>query len=185
LKKEEKKEVKISSEKLYKNSFVDVFVDDIINVNLKKTTRFYILHKGSVGILPITKDGNILLIEQFRYSIQNNIVEVPAGLRDITSETSMEAVMREFREETGYFSDSIHYIGNFYPSIGYSNELIDLYIAEDCIEIENRLDGAQTEKIIVHKIPLQKVKIMLENLEIKDSKAIILLQHYFLSKQTK
>jgi ADP-ribose pyrophosphatase len=176
-----KKETKVLSKQLYSNFFVEVFIDDIKNVHGDDSKRFYINHKGAVGILPITKDGHVLLVEQYRYAIQKHIIEVPAGLKDKSSETSMEAVMREFKEETGYFSESIHYVGNFYVSVGYSNELIDLYIAYDCYEIEDKPKQDADENIVVHKIPLLKAKDMLNKFEIKDSKAIILLQHYFLN----
>lgn len=156
-----------------------VYEDEVLLENGKQTKRIYITHEGAAAVLPITKDGQLVLIKQYRYPIHQEIIEVPAGKKDDPDESGQTCVKRELEEETGYQSTSLEYIGTTHNCVGYSNEAIELFIARDCYPVENPLKGDDDEQIEVMVVSPQKAKMLLEKGTITDAKTLVLLQHYF------
>ena len=76
------KESKISSENVYKGSFLDIRKDRVTLPNGKTSTREWIKHPGAACIIPFMSDGNIALIKQYRYPVQSEMIELPAGKLD-------------------------------------------------------------------------------------------------------
>jgi ADP-ribose pyrophosphatase len=86
-------------------------------------------HPGSAGVLPITADGDALLIEQPRPAIGGPLREIPAGILDVESEDPLSCAARELLEETGYRHETIEFLGGCYPSAGFADEYIHLFLA--------------------------------------------------------
>ena len=84
---------------------------------------------GAVAIVPITREGVVLLVRQFREPIRRRLLEIPAGLRDVEGEPPEACAERELLEETGHRADAIERLGEFYSSAGLTDERYILYLA--------------------------------------------------------
>ncbi|MCI4626994.1 MAG: NUDIX hydrolase [Candidatus Magnetoovum sp. WYHC-5] len=109
---------------------------------------------GIVAIVPITKDGEVIVIKQFRPPVEKYVVEFPAGLND-RSESLIDVAKRELLEETGYKAQTIKEIAIGPLSAGASTEVLTLYLATGLIPVsEQKLD--LEEEIEIFKLPFDK-----------------------------
>lgn len=165
-----KLEEKTKSESIaYKGSFLEFKKDQVILPDNNTAYREYIHHPGAVAILVIDKEDNIYIERQFRYPLRKVIYEIPAGKLE-KGENISEAAKRELEEETGLVSEILVKLGETYPCVGYSDEVIHIFLAKDFKEGKQHLD--EEEFVDVIKIPFEKVKEMIINGEIKDSKTV-------------
>lgn len=169
----------IKSTKKYECFFMTLYEDDVLLDTGKKTKRMYIKHDGAAAVLPITKSGKIILVKQYRYPIGEVMIEIPAGKKDDINETGFACIKRELLEETGYESKDIEKLFDIHTCVGYSNELIELFIAKDCIKT-SELNTDEDENIELLIIDPNEVRQLLSNGKITDGKTIIALQQYLL-----
>ncbi len=125
--------------------------------------------QNAVTVLPIDREGNIYFVEQFRIAALKELLELPAGKIE-PDEDPQVAAERELREETGMAAGRILPIGEFYMSPGYANEYMYCYLATDLYPAP--LSPDSDEFINVRKIPLAKVKEMIREGQIIDSKTL-------------
>ena len=113
-----------------------------------EATREYVVHPGAVLMLPILADGRLVLERQFRYPVGRVMLEFPAGKID-PCETPLATAQRELREETGYAADTWEHLGTVHPEIGYSTEVIEMYIATDLAHIGAQLDDGEFLDVVL------------------------------------
>jgi ADP-ribose pyrophosphatase len=87
-------------------------------------------HPGAAAVLPLLANGDALLVRQTRHAIRDALIEIPAGVLDLDGEDATTAATRELFEETGYRHRSIEFLGGVYPSAGFSDEFVHLFLAE-------------------------------------------------------
>lgn len=135
--------------------------------------RGFIHHPGAVVLVPLrqTPAGpEVLMLHQYRFALQQTILELPAGTRE-EGEEWLVCAQRELREETGYRAATFSSLGEIWPAPGVSNELMQLYLAE---ELEpDPLPGDADEEINVAPMPLADLLDMSQNGRIHDAKTII------------
>ena len=124
------KETCLSSEHIYKGKFLDVWKDKVELPNGKTSSREYIKHPGAVVIIPVLPDRKIGLIRQYRYPMGMEQIELPAGKLD-KNEDHLDTAKRELEEEIGYRANSMKEITEIHPCIGYSDERMWIYLAEE------------------------------------------------------
>ncbi len=90
----------------------------------------FVRHPGAAGVLPLLPDGDVLLVRQRRLAIRDTLMEIPAGVLDIEGEDALTAAARELFEETGFRHRSIEFLGGVYPSAGFTDEYVHLFVAE-------------------------------------------------------
>ena len=176
------KEETISSKKLYSNSFLDLYEDEVLLPNNKKSKRIFATHLGAAAVLPITKDNKIVLTRQYRYSIKAESIEIPAGKKDYKDEPGFDCVKRELEEETNYTSNNIQKLFSVYMCVGYSNEAIEMYIARDCVYEKGIRENDEDEFIEVVVYELDEVLDLIDKGIITDAKTIIAIQSYILNR---
>jgi ADP-ribose pyrophosphatase len=93
------------------------------------TTYDVVRHPGAAAVLPVTPDGDALLVRQFRQAVRDELVEIPAGILDVDGEDALSAAARELFEETGYRHRAIEFLGGVYTSAGFTNEYVHLFWA--------------------------------------------------------
>lgn len=173
-------EKKINSKTVFENDFLKLNLDEVELINGKRTSRIYVNHIGAACALPLTKEGNVILTKQYRYPIGRISIEIPAGKRDEYDEDYLDCITREIEEETGYRSENIVHLRDIHNCVGYSDEIIKMYVAYDCFKVDNPLPGDEDEFIEVFEVTKEEAMILISNGEITDVKTIIAIQSIFL-----
>ena len=164
------KEKKISSKIVYDGTFLNVRKDLVSLPNGKKSTREWINHPGAVCIIPILPNGKLALIRQFRYPIGKEMIELPAGKLD-ANETPKNCALRELEEEIGHKANKLTLLTHIHPAIGFANETMWLFLAENLIETKINQDEDEFLELI--PTDLKDAIKMTWNGEITDVKTII------------
>ncbi len=176
-------EKKISSEKKFDGILLQVYRDRVELENQSVQTREYIMHPGGACIAPLTKDHEIIFVRQFRYPYGDVILELPAGKLDY-SELPEQTAYRELKEETGYDTEEMVFLGEMYPSPGYTDEVDYLYACRVSNHGELELD--EDEFLDVVKIPFEEALQMVKDNQIRDAKSqIAILKVHLLMQEGK
>lgn len=165
-------EVTISSETIYEGRIIDVKKDQVRLPNGKNGTRELVKHPGAVGIIPITADDRLIVVEQYRKPLERSIVEIPAGKLEPGEEPVVTAV-RELEEETGYGANDFTYLQTIATSPGFADEVIHLYIAKDLYKIEQPASPDEDEFVELMEISLEEAEEMMQDGRIYDAKTVI------------
>lgn len=171
-------DLKFKREKLelaYKAHVFNVYNDYLILPDGRRVVYDLIDHKSGVCILPVCEDGRIILVRQYRNSIDDVTYEVPAGFID-DGETPKNAVVRELKEETGGTARDVQFVTKTVLAIGTSNEQTYVYIGRGVSGGKQSLD--ENEFISCEYIKLDDVDDMISRGEIVDSKTLIAIYAY-------
>jgi len=164
------KESRITTEVVYKGDFLDVRRDEVLLPNGETGTREWINHPGAVVIIPILPNGEIALIKQFRYAARSEFLELPAGKLD-EGEDPKACAFRELEEEIGYRAGKMQFIANIHPAIGFANEIMSIYLAEDLKKTNCNRDKDEFIELIPTNME-EALNLVWEN-KITDVKSII------------
>jgi ADP-ribose pyrophosphatase len=126
-------EDRLSSRRAYDGRMIHVRVDHVRMPSGRKTVREVVEHPGSVIVVPVTVDDEVLFVRQYRYAVDERVIELPAGLLD-EGEDPEDAARRELAEETGYEAGEMTLLGSAWVSPGYSREQSHFYVATGCLE---------------------------------------------------
>ncbi|GAB4455801.1 MAG: NUDIX hydrolase [Anaerolineales bacterium] len=138
-----------------------------------RETKFEIIeHGGSVIIIPVDADGNLLFVRQYRHAAGQDLLELPAGTRD-GDEPFEKCAAREIREETGMEAGRLQKVGEFYLAPGYSTEFMMVYLATELKP--NPLEADDDEFLSVEKVPIAEAVRRAERGEIPDAKSLAAL----------
>ena len=160
----------MKTEKIYEGKILNLRIDMVELPDKKYSKREIVEHPGAVAIAALTDDNEIILVKQYRKAVEKELVEIPAGMLEI-SEEPREAAVRELKEETGFSADKMEYICEFYTSPGFTNEKLYLFLATGLKEGESHPEN--DEYIDVLKFKLDNLVDMVWKGQILDSKTII------------
>lgn len=163
-------EKKLSSRQIFDGVVVKLYVDDVELPNGKKSVREVVRHPGAVCVVPVTDEGEVIMVRQFRYAFNQVLLEVPAGKLE-PNEDPLEAALRELEEESGVVASNVEHIGEIYTTVAIIDEKIHVYLATGLTYKNAHPDDE--EFLEVEKIPLKTLVDMVMNGEIKDSKTQI------------
>lgn len=157
----------VSSELIFDGKIITVKKDRAELENGEVVTRELVVHPGGVCIVPVTDEGEILMVKQFRYPFQEALTELPAGKLEF-GEDHREAGLRELREETGMVCEKFEYLGVCYPSVAYLTEKIHMYLATGLSYEKQSLD--EDEFLDVIKVKLEDAVQMVMDGKLPDAK---------------
>ena len=141
--------------------------------NGQVVTKGMVNHPGAVVLVPIRRHETgveVLMLQQYRVTLGQTILELPAGTRE-WGEDFLLCAQRELREETGFRADSFTPLGQVWPAPGLSNELLALYLAEGLHP--DPLDGDVDELIEVVAMPLPELVAMAQDGRLQDAKSVV------------
>ena len=174
----------IERTEIFKGHIFDVVVDDVQLPDGTMSKRELIFHRGAVCILAVTPEGKMILVKQYRKAIERAIYEIPAGKLELGEEDTLEdAALRELEEETGYSSDKLTLLADFYSAIGFCNERIRLYLADYLVKVENPRPMDEDEVIELHEVTLEEALNLVATGEICDAKTIMAVQYLQLMRK--
>lgn len=151
----ELRETQLSSKEIFDGRILHVFEDTVRLPNGAAASREYLRHIGAVCVIPVLEDGSVLVERQYRYPVAQVLTEIPAGKLDAKDEDHLLAAQRELREETGATAERWTNLGVFYPACAYSDEAIEMYLAQGLHFGERHLDA--DEFLNVARVPLTKL----------------------------
>ena len=155
---------------VFKGNFLTLYNDKVLLPNGKTSTREWIKHPGAVCCIPILSDGKIALIKQYRHSVKKEMIEIPAGKLD-QNEIPEECAQRELEEEIGYKASKLTFLANIHPAIGFTDEKMWLYLAENLVKTKQSLDA--DEFLVLFPTKLKEAVDMIWSGKITDVKTII------------
>ena len=135
--------------------------------------RELVHHPGAVVVVPLGDDGRVTLVRQYRAAIDAELLEVPAGKRDVHGEAPEVTAGRELAEEVGLAAGHMELLARFYNSPGFSDELTYLYLARDLEVVTNDAQGFEEQHMTVTTVALADVADLVRKGEIIDAKTII------------
>jgi ADP-ribose pyrophosphatase len=162
----------ISSETLLKGRAFLIRRDLLKTPDGRETKLDIIEHGGSVIIVPVDKEGNLLFVRQYRHAAGMDLLELPAGTLEKNEDPAVCAA-REIREETGFAADKIEKIGDFYLAPGYSTEFMHVYLAQELRY--DPLEADADEFLSVEILPFAEAIQMAERGEMPDAKSLAAL----------
>lgn len=167
---EKLREKEIKTKRIFKGKLLGLREDTVELPSGKKSTREVVEHPGAVAIVAITKDKELVMVRQFRKAVGEILLEVPAGVPE-KGESGEECARRELEEETGFHAKKVRKIWEGYATPGYSNELIQYYLAEEMTRMTQKTDA--DEFIEVDLVDIDLCLDMLKNGKFKDNKTMI------------
>jgi ADP-ribose pyrophosphatase len=159
----------ISSEPIYEGRIVRLRVDRVRLPNGRESTREIVAHPGAVCIVPVTDDGRVLLVRQFRLAAGKSLLEVPAGTLE-PGEDPLACANRELMEETGFKAGSLQPMFAMFVAPGYSSEKIHAFLATGLEPA--KADADFDEFLQLAGMPLVEVEGRILAGEFEDAKTI-------------
>ena len=168
----DKTETTLSSECVYDAGFIQVMSDRVRLPNGRESGRCYVKHPGGVCVAAIDAEDNIAFVRQYRYAMAQEVLELPAGKID-EGESPEECGRRELMEEAGMTAENFIPLGIMYPTPGYSNEGIYMFLAENAVRGE--ANPEEDEFLDVVFLPFEKALYQSLTGAINDAKTVICL----------
>jgi ADP-ribose pyrophosphatase len=173
----------LKSEDLFKGRAFSIRRDTLKTPDGRETRLDIVEHHGSVVLLPLDENGNLLFVRQYRHAAAQDLLELPAGtLKE--GEPPQECAAREIREETGFAAGRLERLGQFYLAPGYSTESMVVFLATELRP--DPLQADEDEFLQVERIPAARALALAERGELPDAKSLaaLLLAGPHLRKKT-
>lgn len=164
----------LSTKQIFEGKIISVQVDTVQLPNGEQSTRELVKHPGAVAVIPVTKNGKIIMVRQFRKALEKEIIEIPAGKLELGEAPEVTAT-RELEEETGYTTKQLQYVQSFYTSPGFADEIIYLYYTD---QLEPMIDEAELDEdefVEVMEVSLDEAETFMKEEKIHDAKTVFAL----------
>ena len=157
----------VSSQEVFKGKLLRVRVDQVLLPDGRESSREIVEHPGAAAVVPLDHEGYVYMVRQYRKPLEEDLLEIPAGTRE-KGEDTLECVKRELSEEVGLQAGNFSRLASLCTSPGFSNERIDIFLAEELSPSEGQQD--QDEFLNVEKYLFTEAITMIEQGKIKDAK---------------
>ncbi|MCQ2416569.1 MAG: NUDIX hydrolase [Oscillospiraceae bacterium] len=166
-------EQQLSSETVFEGRILHVMEDRVLLENGETAQREVIRHPGGACVVPLTADGDVILVKQFRYPHRMVTLEVPAGKLN-EGENPLTCAERELMEEVGASAEKLEYLGSLFPTPAYDTEVIHMYLARS-ISLSQAQNLDEGEFLDVVRMPLKEAVAAVMRNEVQDAKTQIAL----------
>lgn len=167
--------IRINRELKYEGAVLKIYSDTVI-ANGHEAHWDYIHHDGAAAVVPVTEDGRILMVRQYRNALDRETLEIPAGKVDAPEEPRIECAYRELEEETGFRTEKLEFLIRVNTTVAFCDEGIDIFVARHLIPSHQNLDEDE-----VIEVEAWEVKDLLELIysgRMTDSKTVAAITAY-------
>jgi ADP-ribose pyrophosphatase len=164
------REQTLSRERVLEGNFLQVLRDTVRLPSGREASREYVQHPGAVMVIGLLDNGHVVLERQYRHPVQRVVIEFPAGKLD-AGEGSLVCARRELQEETGYRAGEWAFAGRLAPTIGYADEIIDIWFARGLTPGQRSLD--EGEFLDVFTAPAEQLLRWCASGEVIDGKTLV------------
>lgn len=165
----------------YQGKILKVYTDRV-EVNGRESNWDFVHHNGGAAVVPVTKEGKILMVRQWRNSLDRFTLELPAGALNYAEESGAACVVRELEEETGFQAENIEWLVSIHSWPAFTNEVVQIFVAKDLTPSQQKFDDE--ESIEVEEHTLDELKEMIFRGEIMDSKTVAGILAYAVKYQS-
>jgi 8-oxo-dGTP pyrophosphatase MutT (NUDIX family) len=159
--------------KVFDGAVIDVVHLKVEAPDGEVLNREVVRHPGAVVVVPVDEAGNVTLLRQYRAAVGGELLEIPAGKRDVDGEDPEVTAERELAEEIGRRPGRLDLLARFYNSPGFSDEFTYLYLARDLSEVPSDRQGAEEMAMTVETVALSDAPALIRDGRIVDAKSII------------
>lgn len=135
--------------------------------------RHVVRHPGAVVVVPVDDDGSVLMVRQYRAAVGRELLEIPAGKRDVADEPPERTAARELAEEVGRSAGRLDLLAEFHNSPGFCDEHSYVFLGRDLTEVPLARDGIEEDHLEVVSVPLDDVPGLIASGALTDAKSII------------
>lgn len=165
---------KLHTKRLLFSGTVDFRADTVTLPNGRKATREFMSHPGAVAVLPVTADGRIVFVRQFRYPVGRVTLEIPAGKLHSRRDAPLKRAKAELKEETGFTAARMLPLFSFWPTSAFSDEVLHIYAATGLTGGAPSPDD--DEFLRVETLTFEKAWKLAQTGRIMDAKTLLALQ---------
>lgn len=169
---DEPKPTVVSQQVVYEGRVFGISITEALSAAGNPMKVEIVHHPGGASAIPVNREGKIALVRQYRFPPQRFCLEIPAGRID-PGDTPLEAARRELEEEVGVRAHRMELVCEFYPTPGYCEERLYIYLATELEETRQHLD--RDEEIEVYWVAFDEALELVRRGEIDDAKTIIAL----------
>ena len=163
---------RLASRRVYEGKILKLDVDDVEEPGGVRAVREVARHPGSVAALPVHDDGRVVLVRQYRYPVDEELWELPAGRQD-PGETPAQGAGRELEEEAGLRAGRLELLTVFYTTPGFCDEAMHLFRATDLVPVPPRPEI--DEHLSIRAFPLEEAREMIRRGEVREGKTLVAL----------
>lgn len=168
---------RLNRELVYKGHIIDMYKDTVKIPNGNIVEWDFIGHKGAAAVLPVLKNGNVLMVRQYRNALDRYTLEIPAGGLESPDEPMIDCAARELEEETGYKSDNLEMLLSLHTTVAFCDEKIEVFLARDLVKTSQHLD--EDEYIDVEEHSIEELLEAVYSGKIEDSKTVSAILAYY------
>jgi 8-oxo-dGTP pyrophosphatase MutT (NUDIX family) len=165
--------VALGEEPLYSGSLISVGLARLRGPGGEELEREVVHHPGAVVVVPLVAERTALLVRQYRAAVGAELLELPAGKRDVDGEAPETTAARELAEEVGRRPGRLELLARFYNSPGFCDEHTHLYLATDLVEVADDRQGVEEQAMTLHEVHLDDLDRLVAAGEIADAKTIV------------
>ena len=163
---------RLHSRRVYAGKVLALDVDEVEEPGGVRAVREVVRHHGSVAALAVHADGTVVLVRQYRYAVDEELWELPAGRLD-PGESAEGGARRELEEETGLAAERLEAMGVFYTTPGFCDEIMHLFRATGLRSVPPRPEA--DERIEVRSWPLEEAREMIRRGNVREGKTLVAL----------
>ena len=167
--------VRLDRQLKYQGAILKIYEDTVL-ANGHEAHWDFIHHDGAAAVLPVTAEGKILMVRQYRNALDRYTLEIPAGKLDDPQEPKIECAYRELEEETGFKTENMEYLISVNTTVAFCDVAIDIFVARNLIPSRQHLD--EDEVIDVEAWDLKDLEERIYKGEITDGKTIAAIMAY-------
>ena len=164
---------KRSEELIYQGRIITLGAGTFVTPEGDEIQREVVHHPGAVSVVPLLDDGRVVLVRQYRAPLEDDLLEIPAGKRDVDGEPVEVTANRELAEEVGLHARTLVKLVEFHNSAGFTDEHSFVFLGTDLVAAELDLQGPEEQHMSIERVPFDDALAMIDRGEITDAKTII------------